>query len=576
MRISEPLTVNKNTGSSLFQRPSPAWLMLLSLIGGLVSLTGANAQENLYGKYSQLPISDKYLLESAAPRMVGNKFEDLSDKEKKEIGARNRTKRTAISEDKRRVSTLIEGGNLNDPLVTSFFKDYVFAEMTQLGDQSFDKLSNLGNLRTEFLKSYLSPKMTGPARQRFIDTICLPQLKVIYSDPKLHPAARLSAVYLLGLLDVVPGARSPATAPTASPQALDQLMEILQAKDSEAFLKVGAWAGLQRHVEIDAAAGNQIPEPKKSQIKQVAIQVIDGKFTGQDSWEADLSYWMKRRSTQMLGLLKDQATLTKIVEVLDNTDHNIWLRLDALEAIERLGLVQVDSQVVQSIGKFLAEAIAAESQWIKSERENLIFENLLYEDVDLEETGTNWKDESADAVGGQKSGGGRFGRARKSLGGLGGDTGMSEGMGSEGGEGGRGSASSGKPAQPTEGMQKQVELPNYMLNLSRRRIKSLAFIGKRVLKPVEDAGLHKAADAANKTKIDQMVAPLERLLKDSDVGLVNLSVRRPASIVEEPADEAPKKSVTEQLMDACDAAAKSLNAILQPKDQPKAGNPLGS
>lgn len=591
MNTSLSLTVFYHTSLGFSRRFAAVWLML-PLWGVLASSWEVKAQEKLYAKYSELPISEKYQLESMAPRMVGDKFEEMSEKEKKDVIGRNRSKRSAIADDKRRVETLLEsGGNLNDPVVTSFFQDYVFAEMTQLGDETCDKLSNLGNLRTEFLKSYLSPKVTGPARQRFIDSICVPQLRVIYSDSKLHPAARLSAVYLLGMLDVVPSVRSPATAPTPSPQARDQLLVILQDQKTEAFLKVGAWAGLQRHVEIDAAAGNQIAEPQKSQIKQAAIQFIDGKFAGQDNWEADLSYWMKRRSTQMLGFLKDQALLPKILEVLNNSEYSIWLRLDALEAIEKLGLATVDQQVVESIGKFLAEALAAESKWISNERDNLIFDNLLYEDVDLEVTGTNWKDDPnivAPTGGGDRrggAGGGRFGVGAK--GGMG--AGMGAGLGETGGSGGaggqetggRGGGFGGGRGGQTPGLeesdQKQVELPNYMLNVSRRRIKSIAFIGKRVLMPAMDQGLHKAADATNKSKIEAMVKPLEKLLKDSDVGLVNLAAKKPrASDLEVPLkDEAPKKSITEQLMDACTVAADSLKAIVQPEEK-KDENPLGS
>jgi hypothetical protein len=125
-----------------------------------------------------------------------------------------------------------------------------------------------------------------------------------------------------------------------------------------------------------------------------------------------------------------------------------------------------------------------------------------------------------------------------------------------------------------EEAKKFVELPNYMLNVSRRRIKSLAFVGKRVLKPADNRGLFTAADAETKTKINRMVSTLDRLLTDSNVGIVNLDARRtrrPGSLDEEAES---KESITVQLTEACKKAAEQLKSTIKPAD-PAADNPLG-
>jgi hypothetical protein len=555
------------------------------------------AQDNLYSSYSQLPLNERYEQESLAPRLVSGLFEEIPEKEKKDIQNRNKAKRAAITEDKRRVEILLEtGGDLNDPIIDSYFAGYVFPEMTQLGDQTYDKLSNLGNLRAEFLKYYLSSKVTGQTRQRFIDTICIPKLKEIYSDSSLHPAARLNAVYLLGLLDLAPGSRSPAVAPTPSATALDELVAIVANDSAEAFLKVGAWAGIQRHVEIDSAVGNQIAEAKKQQIKGMALQIIANSFAGQDAWESDLSYWMKRRSTQMLGFFKDLSTLPTLLDIMKSSTHGFWLRLDALEAIERLNPPQVTNELVESVGNFLSETLAAEGKWIQDEKQTLINDNLLFQDIDLELTGTDWNSSVGSAPsGGERAGGpGRSGGGRNVGGIEAGGAGAGAGAGLAGGPGagdagvganpgggsrfGGGGGERGRPAggggTAPEAEKKVVELPNYMLNVSRRRIKTLAFTGKRVLKPADNRGLHAGADADNKTKINKMVATLDQLLTDSNVGIVNLDARRtrrPGALEEEPATT---ESITNQLMAACNKAAEKLKATLAP-NAAAAANPLG-
>lgn len=566
-----------------------AWLGMCSLVGVV------QGQEDIYSKYEQLPVNERYQMESLAPQLVDTVFVERSETEKKEITNRNRTKRAAVAEDKRRVETILEtNGDLNDPVVAQFFGGYIFPEMTQLGDRTYDKLSNLGNLRAEFLKSYLSPKVTGQNRQRFIDTICIPKLKEIYANTNFHPAARLSAVYLLGMLDTSTGSRSPAIAPTPSPAAFDELLVIMESGELEPFLKVGAWASLQRHIEIDSAVGNQIADAKKIQLKDMASQILSDSFPGQANWEADLAYWMKRRSTQMLGLSKDPAMLTPVVNTLNNSANRFWLRMDALEAIEKLAPSQVDAKLIETVGTYLADSIAEEAKWLEDEKQTLINDNLLFQDVDLEVTGTDWSSDVQSSSGGGQgspatgrggspggglglSGGGELGIGGGEM--TGGAGGALPGAGNRGGGSRFGGgvnpgAAPGSGATPEATETKFVELPNYLLNVSRRRIKTLAFVGKRVLKPAENRGLHSVADAESKSKVNRMVTTLDKLLTDSNVGIVNLDARRTrrGNTLEE--ETAPKESVTAQMAEMCKKASEQLKSILKPAEA--AQNPLGS
>ena len=131
----------------------------------------------------------------------------------------------------------------------------------------------------------------------------------------------------------------------------------------------------------------------------------------------------------------------------------------------------------------------------------------------------------------------------------GGDSGLG-GRGNDDRGGGRGRGSSGKPADAKA----LVELPNYQLEVSRRRIKALAFTGKRVLKN-EKKGLQPLASEEAKPFIDGVVSELDLLLDGSNIGIINLEDR------DSDLEEEKTKSYTQQLSELCAKTA----GILQKK-----------
>ncbi len=587
---------------SLFNVPADLarrWMERLATVTLL--LTGcAIASGQQPEKFTQLKIADRYFQKSLSPRLISEKgapvFEELTEGEIKEITNQNKVQRANLSADKNKVKSILDSNSdINNPLIGEFFDGYVFPEMTQL---DFEKISNLGMQRNEFFKDYLSNKSTGQSRNQFIESVVLPGMKKIYNDDKLHPAARLNAVYMIGLLDSEAANRATNQNPIPSQPALDELLKIYSAEPTPAFLKVGALAGIQRHVEVDAAVGGQLSEEKKKAISQQANNVLDNTAAGQANWEAELNYWLKRRAVQMLGLLKSAESLDRLLAVLQSANDGLWLRFDALEAIAKLDLTGVSpekiSQTTLAVANFVAASLDLEAKKIDQELTDLVFDNMLFQDLDLETEGTDWtskkplgggsgrgrdmgapgdrggadlgmQDLGSAGLGGLGGEGGEGGEAGEGeLGGLG-------GIGGRGGSGGRGGAAS--QAAVKKGI---VELPNYQLNVSRRRIKALAFAGKKVLK-LDSKGLHTAADEATKKFIDAIVLDLNQLLEDSNIGIKDLDldeVKKEENPIEKPKDEVETKSISKQLAEMCDQTAAKLKkqiALLKGEDN---ANPL--
>ena len=368
--------------------------------------------------YKELEVLDDYFLESTAPRLrrtrSGPQFEELTDDEIKTINSRNRQKKSKLLEDSRTVEGILEtGGSLDNPLIKTFFEGYVFAEMTQLSEE---RLSNMGNLRTEFFKDYLSKKVTGATREQFIQTIVIPNLLKIAND-NYHPAARMNAVYMLGMLDAQAANRLDDQNPIPSAAALNELLTLFSRDATPAYLKVAALVGIQRHAEIDRVIKGQIGADVKQRIAVSATAVVSGEAVGQDGWDKNLDYWMQRRSVQILGFLGQPDALDLLVTVMNSKDASVWLRFDALEAIGRLDLTTIAAEKARetslAVTEFLASSLEAESKTIEANVAKLIYDNMLFEDLDLEATGIEYgPNAEAPKIGGRSGGAGR-GAARR-------------------------------------------------------------------------------------------------------------------------------------------------------------------
>ena len=339
------------------------------------------------------------------------------------------------------------------------------------------------------------------------------------------------------------------------------------------FLRVAALAGIQRHVELDAIFPGQIPGQQKDALLAEFQKVLD-------KTESDpVTYWLKRRAMQTTGFIASANSTDTIIKAIKDPKAGIWLKLDAIDGLFKVNketaLPEAKSaEASLAIIEFLAEAIKKESTDIDNAVSKLVFDNILQQNKDLLTTGTNYSDDAAASVGafgGGDSGGGLGGGRGGGGPGLGG--GMGGGMGGPGLGGGLGDGPGGGMGGGRGGIQStdsidRVELPTFQLNVIRRRLKALAYIGKNTLGGDDgEKGLVKSiSDEATKKIVTGTITELDNLLKESNAGIIDLS--------EDPEDPNPgadpKPTITQQLVDASADVARELDSLLG-----KPGEPVG-
>ena len=256
--------------------------------------------------------------------------------------------------------------------------------------------------------------------------LAMRETQKIYEDKDLHPAARLNAVYIVGLLDDVPAVRIDNQIPRPSKKAYAQLGSIFVSNDADKhpdFHKVAALAGIQRHVEIDNLAGGQIDATQKNSLLTILGNMLNKPEND------DLSYWLKRRSMQMIGLIGDSNSIDTVLAVLNSPDTGMWLKLDAVNAISQLDMTGAgaDKSLAASVAitEFIGKALETESKSIEAAVAKLVFDSMLFQNVDLEATGTNYQSDAAAKTGtAAPSGGGGGGRGGIGGAGLGGGGGL--------------------------------------------------------------------------------------------------------------------------------------------------------
>lgn len=448
---------------------------------------------------------------------------------RKEFGAALKEIRTA---NKTARDTLVNGGSVAS--LTPFFLGHVYPMMT-VKDEVIT--SNLGQLRADYFKNYLGPKVTGKSRSDLI-ALTVTEMQKIYSSPANDPVNRVSAVYLMGDLDDTPAARSVGGSggrpPVPSKAALVGLGKILFSKDPNEpeFLKVAAISGIHRHLEIDnLAGGGLVPNDQKRALNQKALELLNSKQ------ETDVAYWFKRRSMQILGLIGDPASADAAVGIL-KSDAGLWLKLDAVQALNKIQTRSLGApknlEVAVAVSDFVTQAIGEESEMIQSTVDKIVFNGILQQDIDLLANPVDYQAQAEDPSGGSGTVGG---------------SGTRDGSGTRGG-GGSGSKDQGP----------QFELPGYHLNLARRRIKSLAYLCSQTLGGENgNLGLRQYIADDGKALVGNIVSELEQLLDDSNAGIIDLD--NPPKELE--LGEEPPGTATYQLTELCKNSSKRMAKLLR-------------
>ena len=425
----------------------------------------------------------------------------MTDGEVAKIKKENRTINSRIKSTKSKLSKALRSGT--DASMQSemgaYINGYMFPLLTQTDELS---LSRLGAGREFFLKNFVIGKARD-SRARVIENYILPQCKNILAK-NFHPAVRMNAIVMLGLLNNAEAKSG--QAPVLTGSAFPIMKSVLTGDSFPDYLKVGALAGIQRHIEVsNFGASNQVSTSNQNEISTYCLAVLKDGQKGQDKWSSDIDYWMKRRSVQILGAIGEPTpevldimlTILK-TEPAEGQRDNFWVRSDALVAMGSFEAAKIASgkiaEVMDGVTGFTAVALRKEADFLTTTVDDLVRSNILFADKDL----------VADPTRGKKKGGRAAGRGA----GIGGD-------GGGGGFGGRSTDDEDEDDEPT------VELPNFQLNASRQRIKIVlnsarnAFTRDRA----EDGLLKVAGDKAS--QIDSIIKLIDDLLDKSEYGLID-------------------------------------------------------
>ena len=525
------------------------WLLLsVLLVASAASV--ANGQN-----YRELPFAQSY-------QLVGQQNVDPAAFKK-----RNKAALSAIKNGNRAAVTALAGGNA-EPAKT-YFKEYILPSMTSTNPNS---LSTIGERREEFIDDFLSNKITGGARAAFLKTVTESMRNLAAADD-FHPSARTNAVYVLGLLDRQAAGRDTAAVPSGDAFAI--LANIFSSGQSPSSLKAAAAAGIDRNLQM-ALAGNAsaLNNGDIDKASNQALSIVNGTASGQDKWGEDFDYWMKKRSTKILGLLGNAGNNGEVVQGLTKmlqfeNPKRLLLSYEAMVALGKIDMAAVDatlaSQASVGVAQFLSAALEAQADKTQAMLDSLVYQNILLEDLDLTIKGNDYSEQNltsyreaitrSNSPRPTASGGGSRDAGRDSDEDEYSDEYEDEGSG--GGfsaPAGGGSATKRRPGAP------KVEVPTYQLNRMRNMIKALAYGGKQTLAE-GPRNLQSVGSAQDKAMISDVVAELNILIEESDVGITDVNNPEDDNFDADPDEDPPGN--TEQMIDLCTQASSRLAEIVR-------------
>lgn len=464
--------------------------------------SGSLAAQDAAQNYDVMPYADKYMIPEEEEEEI-DPF-DINERKKPKSSASRQIEQLRASDQTKAVEGLRAG---RTPEADALAKEFLIPQMTQ-----FNNLSGLGTLRKNFFSKFLNAS-SGPTRKTLIEQTCLPTFKTIV-EGNFHPSARLNAVLIIGNLNDVDADSSEKAAPIPNSQAVKYLLGLVESVDTPEFVRVGAMTGLHRIANIEYAQKRADPGDV-SRIYQVSLATAQGKAPGQESWSEEVSYWLKRRSAQMLGFLKNKGpgneAVTTLLEILADDNAQAALRMDAMTALREMG-VEGDKvkSVIDTVITMAALTLEAEAKEIRRLVEEYVSIGLLLDDKYL-------IDAAAFAKGiGDKDG-----------------PGMAGGM--DGGD--IGSTKKKAGSNRKEGF----DIPNHAINTIRRKLKSSLY---HLHKTLSNETLTNGLSPEDSNRIRRARKIIEAALRDTDIGLIDLS--KPDA--EGPYDDLLKENVVSEVM----------------------------
>lgn len=515
------------------------WLVALALLQGLALQGSAHGQaESVPPAYDVLPMAPEYVL----PVIPDN----ITEAERKALKKKETEVNTLIRNGKAAAQAVLRNNETRDAAFDAYFNNYVFPAMAQADDAT---VSRVGILRQAFIKDFVNGS-TGQARTYLVETLTLPTCQKLAAG-NYHPSVRLNAVYLASQLDER-DFEAQKQLPIPSRSSVAFLTQLCSSPDTPPYLVAAAVSGLARVVELESAEAHGID---LAPIRSYSVAALSGQAPGQANWDADMDYWVRKRAVQILGFLKDGSSVPLLSNLIGDSSQPALMRLEAANSFARVNLAGIDSaelnKSTMALVAFAGDSLAAEADGLKNTIEDLVAINLLWRDTYIIDpnyvTPADGADDTNDLSGDGGRGGGRGGGDRG--GGRGGGMGAGSGSGADGSlQGGPEGNSGGAGASAKLKSWREFNLPNYHLNLVRRRLKINLFVCQTALEALartnQIAGNEKAA-------LDQTLVVIRTALKDANEGLVDLAAEAPANpVAPNPLDaDKPKTSPTIKLME---------------------------
>ncbi|GEM_PF-1540801 len=295
---------------------------------------------------------------------VPAQFDTLSLDTKKDRQTLSERRAARSDIEKKVIDALTGSGSLSasdQSAVAGWIGKVLMAEMTQTNP---DVLTVLGEMRVDLFRKIVTPTSNEANRNFLINSVIRPRAVEIVTG-NYHPAARVNAAQILGLLDTQEGV-SGTQAPKPSIAALGELIGIVDDAKSPDFLVAACLSGIQRHAEIDGQVRDRMAPAARTAVINSMLNLLT-KHTAELK-ETQVGYVLSRRAVQTLGALKipandAQATAVKaaIAVIAKNASAGKWLRLDAMMALSTLPLDDAKSFVTE-LGQLVALVTLQERQ----------------------------------------------------------------------------------------------------------------------------------------------------------------------------------------------------------------------
>ena len=274
----------------------------------------------------------------------------------------------------------------NEARLNKYMNQYFLPRMTHYDDISI----SIGKERDKLIRELLKNASNPTARDYLLDSILFPFAQKV-CEGNYHPAARVNAMYIIANLNrrhQVPRA----SLPTLMTEALNYMIQTIDAADKPMFLKVPALQGIERHVGIDQLPNKQIDATTRGGIRDRMLKLVQQPYTGKKN-DDDLLYYRQRIATRILGSLKDPGTgnavATQLKSMIANEKLKVWLRHDAIAAFGKLQFTNDDATKVivkdmidQSI-KFVSGVARKQAASIEYELRHMKEDVLVFTGKDL-------------------------------------------------------------------------------------------------------------------------------------------------------------------------------------------------